>query len=278
DFDAAAMEKKLKNAFAGLPKGPVLPEPKIEPHPAQPGYYLVNKEDVNQSNVRMVAPGTDRHNPDYFAIEVFNEVMGGGFSSRLVQDIRTAKGLAYSVGGGIGTAFDHPGITRFVLGTKSERTIESIEALYQDVDDLKSHPITGDEIKRAKDSILNSFIFNFDTPDKVLRERMAYQFYGYPLNFLEQYRAGIEKATVADVNRVAAKYLHKDQLAVLVVGNPKEFDKPISALGPVSNVDITIPPPPGETPAAGASASGSVPAPAPIASNPEGKALAAKVV
>jgi len=272
DFDAAAMEKKLKNAFAGLPKGPVLPEPKIESHPAQPGYYLVNKEDVNQSNVRMVAPGTDRHNPDYFPIEVFNEVMGGGFSSRLVQDIRTAKGLAYSVGGGIGTAFDHPGITRFVLGTKSERTIESIEALYQDVDDLKSHPITGDEIKRAKDSILNSFIFNFDTPDKVLRERMAYQFYGYPLNFLEQYRAGIEKATVADVNRVAAKYLHKDQLAVLVVGNPKDFDKPLSALGPVKNVDITIPTPPGEEQAAGESPA------APAASNPEGKALAAKVV
>jgi len=272
DFDAAAMEKKLKNAFAGLPKGPAVPEPKIESHPAQPGYYLVNKEDVNQSNVRMVAPGTDRHNPDYFAIEVFNEVMGGGFSSRLVQDIRTAKGLAYSVGGGIGTAFDHPGITRFVLGTKSERTIESIEALYQDVDDLKSHPITGDEIKRAKDSILNSFIFNFDTPDKVLRERMAYQFYGYPLNFLEQYRAGIEKATVADVNRVAAKYLHKDQLAVLVVGNPKDFDKPLSALGPVKNVDITIPTPPGEEQAAGESPA------APAASNPEGKALAAKVV
>ena len=272
DFDAAAMEKKLKNAFAGLPKGPVLPEPKIESHPAQPGYYLVNKEDVNQSNVRMVAPGTDRHNPDYFAIEVFNEVMGGGFSSRLVQDIRTAKGLAYSVGGGIGTAFDHPGITRFVLGTKSERTIESIEALYKDVDDLKTHPITDDEIKRAKDSILNSFIFNFDTPDKVLRERMAYQFYGYPLNFLEQYRAGIEKATVADVNRVAAKYLHKDQLAVLVVGNPKDFDKPLSALGPVKNVDITIPTPPGEEQAAGESPA------APAASNPEGKALAAKVV
>jgi zinc protease len=277
DFDSAAMEKKLKDAFAGLPKGPAATEPKIEFHPAKPGYYLVNKEDVNQSNVRMVAPGTDRHNPDYFAIEVFNEVMGGGFSSRLVQDIRTAKGLAYSVGGGIGTAFDHPGITRFVLGTKSERTIESIEALYNDVDDLKSHPITDAEIKRAKDSILNSFIFNFDTPDKVLRERMAYQFYGYPLNFLEQYRAGIEKATVADVNRVAAKYLHKDQLAVLVVGNPKDFDKPLSALGPVKDVDITIPPPPGEERAAEGS-SGAASTAAPATSNPEGKALAAKVV
>ena len=279
DFNAAAMEAKLKAAFAALPKGPAAPKTKIEIHPAKPGYYLVSKEDVNQSNVRMVAPGTDRRNPDYFAIEVFNEVVGGGFSSRLVQDIRTRLGLAYSVGGGIGTAFDHPGVTRFVLGTKSESTVESIQALYTDLDELQRKPITDVEIKRAKDSILNSFIFNFDTPDKVLRERMAYEFYGYPLNFLEQYRAGVEKATLADVNRVASKYLHKDQLAVLVVGNSKEFDKPLSALGPVTNVDITIPPPPAETPAAGsASPTTGASASAPVASNPEGKALAGKVV
>lgn len=281
DFDSVAMEAKLKAAFASWPKGPAAVKPKIDIQPAKPGYYLVSKEDVNQSNVRMVAQGTDRHNPDYFAIEVFNEVMGGGFSSRLVQDIRTKLGLAYSVGGGIGTAFDHPGVTRFVLGTKSESTVQAIQALYGDVDDLQKKPITEDEIKRAKDSILNSFIFNFDSPDKVLRERMAYEFYGYPLNFLEQYRAGIEKANVADVNRVAGKYLHRDQLAVLVVGNPKDFDKPLSGLGPVTNIDITIPPPPGEksgdaAPATPPGAGGTAPAPA--TSNAEGKALAAKVV
>lgn len=285
DFDSAAMEAKLKAAFASWPKGPAAKKEEIKYASAKPGYYLVNKDDVNQSNVRMVALGTERKNPDYFAIEVFNEVMGGGFSSRLVQDIRTKRGLAYSVGGGIGTAFDHPGVVRFVLGTKSQSTAEAIQALFEDVDDLQKHPITDDEIKRAKDSILNSFIFNFDTPDKVLHERMAYEFYGYPLNFLEQYRDGIEKATKDDVNRVAGKYLHKDQLAVLVVGNPKDFDKPLSALGPVTDVDITIPPPPGEsqgtaaTPGASSSASSSAPSPAaaPAASNAEGKALAAKV-
>jgi zinc protease len=272
DFDSAAMEAKLKAALAAWPKGPAAPREKIEPHPAKPGYYLVSKEDVNQSNVRMVTLGTDRKNPDYFAIEVFNEVMGGGFSSRLVQDIRTKRGLAYSVGGGIGTAFDHPGVTRFVLGTKSQSTIEAIQALYGDVDELQKNPITDAEIKRAKDSILNSFIFNFDTPDKVLHERMGYEFYGYPLNFLEQYRAGIEKATAADVNRVAAKYLHKDQLAVLVVGNPQDFDKPLTTLGAVTNVDIKIPPPPAE-----AQGTAESPSAAPAGSNPEGKALAAKV-
>jgi len=276
DFDSAAMEAKLKAAFASWPKGPAAIKPKIEIQPAKPGYYLVSKEDVNQSNVRMVAPGIDRRNPDYFAIEVFNEVMGGGFSSRLVQDIRTRLGLAYSVGGGIGTAFDHPGVTRFVLGTKSESTVQAVQAVFSDVEDLQKKPITEDEIKRAKDSILNSFIFNFDTPDKVLHERMAYEFYGYPLNFLEQYRAGIEKATVADVNRVATKYLHKDQLAVLVVGNPKDFDKPLSDLGAVTNIDISIPPPPGE-PTAGAATGGPSAPSSEAASNLEGKALAAKV-
>src|SRR5579862_4879507 len=278
DFDSAAMESKLRAAFGSWTKGPAVKKEEIAFHSAKPGYYLVSKDDVNQSNIRLVELGVERKNPDYFAIEVFNEVMGGGFSSRLIQDIRTKRGLAYAVGGGIGTAFDHPGIVRFVLGTKSQSTAEAVEALYEDLADLEKHPITDDEIKRAKDSILNSFIFNFDTPDKVLRERMAYEFYGYPLNFLEQYRAGIEKATAADVNRVAAKYIHKDQLAVLVVGNPKDFDKPLSALGPVTNVDITIPPPPGEQQGAeGSSGAQAAPAATPAASNPEGKALAAKV-
>ncbi len=274
DFDSAAMEAKLKAAFASWPKGPAPQKEDIQFQPAKPGYYLVSKEDVNQSNIRMVELGTDRRNPDYFAIEVFNEVMGGGFSSRLVQDIRTKRGLAYAVGGGIGTSFDHPGLARFVMGTKSERTAEAIQALYEDVDNLQKNPINDDEIKRAKDSILNSFIFNFDTPEKVLHERMAYEFYGYPLNFLEQYRSGIEKATKEDVNRVAGKYLHKDQLAVLVVGNPKDFDKPLSALGPVTNIDVTIPPSPGESNAEAAPAAAPS---APAVSNPEGKALASKV-
>ncbi|HEX4487629.1 MAG TPA: pitrilysin family protein [Terriglobales bacterium] len=246
DFDSAAMEAKLRTAFAGWPKGAPAKKADIQFTPAKPGYYLVNKEDINQSSIRMVALGVQRDNPDYYAIEVFNEAFGGGFSSRLFRDIRTAKGLAYSVGGGIGTSFDHPGVVRMSMGTKSNSTVESIQALFADIDRLSKEPISEDEIKRAKDSILNSFVFNFDSPDKVLRERMAYEYYGYPADFLERYRAGIEKITPADVARAATKYLHKDQLAVLVVGNSAEFDKPLTSLGTVSNIDITIPPPPGE--------------------------------
>lgn len=248
DFDSTAMEAKLRQAFASWQKGPGAKPPAIEFQPAKPGYYLVAKGDVNQSNIRMVELGTRRDNPDYYGIEVFNDAMGGGFSSRLIQDIRTKRGLAYSVGGSIGTSFDHPGVVRFSMGTKSQSTIESIQALFEDIDGLQKNPITDEEIARSKDTILNSFIFNFDSPDKVLAERMNYEFYGYPADFLEKYRTGIEKVTTADVARIAAKYLHRDQLAVLIVGNPAEFDKPLDSLGPVTRVDITIPPPPGGKP------------------------------
>ena len=266
DFDSAAMESRLRAAFESWPKGPAFPKNNIQYNPAKPGYYLIPKEDVNQSNIRMVAMGTTRDNPDYYAISVFNEAFGGGFSSRLFNDIRTKRGLAYGVGGGIGTNFGHPGILQISMGTKSQSTVEAVQAVDEDVTNLTKEPITEDEIQRAKDAILNAFIFRLDSPDKILVERMTYEYYGYPPDWLDKYQAEIKKVTAAQVNAVATKYLHKDQLAVLVVGNTKEFDKPLSSLGPVKEIDITIPPP---TEAKEESK--------PAASNAEGKALAAKV-
>jgi zinc protease len=138
------------------------------------------------------------------------------------------------------------------MSTKSGTTIESIQALDEEIADIPKRPISDEEIKRAKDAILNSFVFRFDSPEKVLQEKMAYEFHGYPLDFLEKFQKEIEKVTKDDVARVAAKYIHRDQLAVLVVGNVKEFDKPLSSLGAVSKVDITIPaPPPGLVPEQG---------------------------
>jgi zinc protease len=245
DFDSAAMEARLRQAFASWPKGPAIKEPQVNFTPAAPGNYLVEKTDVNQSNIYLVGLGTTRKDPDYFAISVFNEAFGGGFSSRLFSDIRTTKGLAYSINGGIGTGWDRPGMLRLVMSTKSQSTVESIQALDEEIADLSSkRPISDEEIKRAKGSILNSFIFRFDSPEKVLQEKMAYEFYGYPLDFLEQYQSAIEKVTKEDVASVAAKYMHRERMPVLVVGNPSEFDKPLSTLGPVNKIDITIPPPP----------------------------------
>jgi zinc protease len=255
DFDSVKMEARLRKAFASWPRGPkgqAANDLEIKPDPAKPGYYQVDKTDVNQSNIQMVALGITRKSPDYFATSVFNEAFGGGFSSRLFGDIRTTKGLAYAVGGGVAAGWDHPGMLRLMVSTKSKTTIESIQALDEEIADLAKRPINDEEIKRAKDAILNSFVFRFDSPAKVLQEKMAYEFYGYPLDFLENFQKGIERVAKEDVARVAAKYIHREQMAVLVVGNVGEFDKPLSSLGTINKLDIAIPaPPPGLVPEQG---------------------------
>jgi zinc protease len=246
DFDAKQMEARIRQAFGSWQKGPAIQKPKIAFADPKPGIYFVNKSDVTQSEIRFVELGIQRNNPDYFATQVMNEIFGGGFSSRLFSNIRTKLGLAYSVGGGIGSSWDHPGITRITMGTKSQTTVDSIKALYSQIDDLVKEAATAEELQRGKDAILNSFVFEFDTPEKVLRERMTYEFYGYPQNFLEQFRTGVEKATAQDVANVARKYVHRDKFAIVVVGNTEQMGTELSSLGPVTPIDITIPPPPGE--------------------------------
>jgi zinc protease len=246
DFDSKAMEARIREAFASWPRGPEMPRPQIAFTPEKPQIYFVPKEDVNQSNIQMVSLGIQRNNPDYFAVEAMNYAFGSGFTSRLVKDLRTEKGLAYAVGGGIGATYDHPGIFRVAMGTKSVTTGEAVEDLKQELRKLANDPPKADELRIAKDAILNAFVFNFDSKAKVLREQMAYEFYGYPLDFLDRYRVGIEKTTAEDVARVAKKYIHPEQFATLVVGNPEEVGNQLTALGPVTKWDITIPPPPHE--------------------------------
>ncbi|PSH04478.1 MAG: insulinase family protein [Acidobacteria bacterium] len=243
DFDSKEMEAALRKYFDAWPKGEKVGESKVTIAPEKPGIYVVDKNDVNQSEVRMISLGIERRNPDYFALQVMNEIFGGGFSSRLFTNLRTKAGLAYAVGGGVGSEWDHPGLTVLDIGTKTATTADAIKALWEQVDLMKKDAPSETEMKRAKDAILNSFIFNFDTPAKVLREQETYEFYGYPKDFLERYRAGVEKVTAADVLRVANKYLHREQLKVLVVGNTSEFEKQLAALGPVTPIDITIPGP-----------------------------------
>jgi len=244
DFDPTTMEARLRKAFDSWPKGPQAKDPDIKFTPPKPGYYFVQKTDVNQSTIAMLDLGILRNNPDYYAVSVMNEIFGGGFSSRLFNNVRAAKGLAYSVGGGVGASFSHPGMTDIKMQTKSESTVAGIQALYEEIDLMQQKPPDAQELKRAKDQILNSFIFRFDTPGKVLGEKMAYEFYQYPLDFLEHYRSEIDKVTAEQVTAVARKYIQKDKLAVLVLGNDAEFDKQLSSLGPVTKIDIAIPPPP----------------------------------
>ena len=243
DFDSADMERRLREAFGSLPKGPAVTVPEVEIEMAEPGIYLIEKNDVTQSNIEVVQPGVLRSDPDYFAIRVMNEIFGGGFSARLFSSIRSDQGLAYSVGGGIGSAYDHPGMFSVGMGTKSGSTLQAIKALYGEIEKLQAGPITEQEVVRAQESLLNSFIFNVDSKEEVLREKMALEFYGYPLDFLDRFQSAVRTVTAEDVQRVAREHIDRNNLAVLVVGKPSDFDGDLSELGNVKVIDVTIPQP-----------------------------------
>jgi zinc protease len=245
DFDSASVEAKLRAAFESLPSGRAFPAAKVEFPAPKPGLYFVDKDDVNQSNIRIVGLGTDRRNPDLYALAVMNEVFGGGFGSRLFQTIRTRLGLAYAVGGSYGAGWDHPGTFSVFAGTQSIRTVETITELKAEIEALRTQPVTAEEVARAKDQLLNGWIFEYDTRDKVLAAQVRLAFFGYPSDYLEKYREGLEKVTPADVERVAKKYVDLSKLAILVVGNQKQIQPPLSKLGDVKMLDITIPMPAG---------------------------------
>ncbi len=245
DFDPAAMEARLRGVFESLPPVKSIPAPHETFQAPKQSVYFIDKEDVNQSNVQIVGLGTDRHNPDVPALAVMNDILGGGFSSRLFQKVRTELGLAYAVGGGYGFSYDHPATFRVEVLTKSASTVDATKAAMAEISGLTARPFSEEELKRAKDSILNAFLFRYDTRDKVLAERERLEFYGYPPDYLETYEAAIGKVTLAGVNAVAKKYIHPAELAVLVVGNGPEIKPGLDALelGPVKTVDITIPQP-----------------------------------
>lgn len=241
DFKIPEMEAKLRAGFSPIPKGTEFPAPKIEFNEPKPGIYFADKGDVDQSNVYMVGLGTEERNPDFYALSVMNEVFSGGFGSRVVQDVRTKLGLAYDVGGSFGAAYDHPGLFAVGLGTKSSSTDAATKATLDEVRRLRTEPPTEAELRKAKDDLLNSFIFNYDSPEKVLGQQITLAVYGYPPDFLERYRVGIEKVTAADVARVAQKYVQPEKLAIVVVGNQSEIKPPLNQLGPVTTLDTTIP-------------------------------------
>jgi len=247
DFDPVAMEAKLRAAFEGLPTAkPEPPRNDAFPGPT-PGLSFINKEDVNQSDVQIMGLGIDRHNPDVPALVVMDEILGSGFASRLFQKVRTELGLAYEVGGGFSFAYDHPAVFRVVVLTKSATTVEATKAAMGEIAGLNTRPFTQEELDRAKDNLLTSFLFRYDTPVKVLAERERLEFYGYPANYLETYKAALEKVTVADVTAMAKKYVHPEKLAVLVVGNGPEIKPGLDELnlGTPHPIDITIPMPKG---------------------------------
>jgi zinc protease len=244
DFESGPMIEKIKAAFKDWPRADVaLPPIADVNYEFRPTVNAVTKDDMNQSVVRLGHLGGMMSDPDYFALVVMNEILGSSFTSRLFKNVRSRQGLTYSVGGAYAADYDHPGVFYVACQTKAETTVQATEAMITEVRKMTQEEVTDEELALAKDSFLNSFVFNFDSRGEIVNRLMTYAYYGYPADFLQKTKENVEKVTKADVLRVAKAHLQPDKMQILVVGKPDELDKPLTTFGEVKTIDITIPSP-----------------------------------
>ena len=258
DFKKDEVLRQVREAFGDWPRGPRQAEAGV-PFRTQPtpGVFHVAKEDVAQSFLMLGHLGVRKDDPDYYALEILNQILSGSFASRLVGNVRTSKGLAYSVAGAVGSDWDHPGYAFLFASTKKETTGAALDALLEELDKLRTEPPTDEEVDKARQAILNSFVFNADSSAQILVQQLVFEAYGYPLDWLSRYRAGIEAVTTEQVRQAALRHLRRQDLAILVVGPSQGLDKPLATYGKVIPVDISIAPPKGQP--TGRPASGKTP-------------------
>jgi zinc protease len=243
DFNAAEMKTQIENLFAAwtVTQPPVPAFPTVRKTNTA-GTYLAVKTDVAQTFFAMGHLGGVLRDPDYPALEVMSDILGGGFRSRLFQRVRTRMGNAYEIEADWGATYDHPGIFEITGSTKSASTVETIKAIQEEVEKIRTSEVTDDELTTAKQTALNGLVFAFDTRAKTLGRVLTYEYYGYPKDFIQQYQKALAAVTKADVLRVAKEHLMPSAFTIVTVGNPKDFAKPLDTLGaPVKTIDLTIP-------------------------------------
>ncbi len=243
DFVAGEMKEKLEKLLGGWqPKQPPVPAFPAVRENAAPGVYLAVKDDVTQTFFQMGHLGGMLRDPNYPALEVMSDILGGSFLSRLFRKVRTELGYAYSISASWNPEYNHSGT--FVIGgsTKSLSTADTLRVIQEEIERIRTTEVTDDELMTAKEKVLNSFVFNFDTPGKTLSRLVTTDYHGYPKDFIFQYQKGVASVTKADVLRVAKQYLKPEAMTIVAAGKPSEFGKPLTALGmAVHPIDLTIP-------------------------------------
>lgn len=236
DFAKGEMLARIEKAFASWENRPVeLPRVLPPANDLKPEVLLIKKE-INQSVIRMGQLGIDIRNPDLYALRVMDYILGGGFTSRLTTEIRTNRGLAYDARSYLDAGRRFVGTFTASTETKSVSTAKAVGLIRDIISRMTREPVTEEELKVAKESIVNSFIFSFTRVDAIVNQQVRVEYYDYPPGYLENYRDNIARVTKEDVLRVAKKYLRPEGMILVVVGDEKKFDAPLSSFGPVREI------------------------------------------
>ncbi len=219
DIDAERLAGLVDRVFAGLPaNGAPLDTADIRP---TTGQTVVVDMDVPQSAILLGLPGLKRDHPDYYVATVLNKVLGGGgLNTRLFEEVRRKRGLAYSASTSL-TPFDHAGLLIGSVGTQNARAGETIDVVKDVFADIAANGITQTELNDARDYLTGSFPLRLDSNSEIARMLVAMQFNDLGPDYLEQRNGFIEAVTLDDVNRLAAELLKPDDLLIVVAGRPE---------------------------------------------------------
>lgn len=232
DFDPEELESLLDRFFGNWPLQPFTPQD-IPPltAPIEPAVLTVSK-DVPQTTVLLGQRGISKDDPDLYALRVMNFILGGGgFNSRLMREVRSNRGLAYSVYSFLQAGRRLPGL--FVAGceTRTATVDEVVVLMREEMRRISEEPVSGEELEIARESLINSFVFAFAEPHEVVSQAMRLDFYGYEGDFLQRYRDRLAAVTTDDVLATARRHVQWDGQTIVLVGEQTGTVQPAERFG-----------------------------------------------
>jgi predicted Zn-dependent peptidase len=249
DFAKADLKAKINKIAAGwMGKTVAFPAlPKSFPAP-EPGVYFIQKA-INQGYISLGHLGIEDTNPDYFAVQVMNFILGGGsFTSRITTKVRSDEGLSYNQGSRFTTRWGFPGTFAGYVQTKSSTVGYAISLILAEFNRVRTEPASEAEMETAINYYLESFADAFQSAQATMSSFANLEMTGKPRDYYKTYRSKIQAVTKARVQEVAAKYIHPDKAVLMIVGDFEPCNKggdkwpgPLDKLGKVHRINLTDP-------------------------------------
>lgn len=249
DFNREQLKSKInKYASKWVNKSLSFPtSSKNFPQP-EPGVYFIQKK-INQGYVSVGHLGIEDTNPDYFAVQVMNFILGGGsFTSRITSKVRSDEGLAYNTGSRFSYRWGFPGTFAGYVQTKSETVGYAISLVLKEFDRIRQEPVADAEMETAINYYLESFADFFQSPIGTMVNFANLELEGKSMNYYATYRDKIKAVTKERVMEVAKKYIYPDKMVIMIVGDwepcnkgSDKFPGPLDKLGKMHRVKLLDP-------------------------------------